>query len=204
MRPRIVVVVVAVVSLVAWLASPAMGYFVSGRRWPAGASITMHLQQGAPSSTLLDRAGDWNTVTEGARAIWNPFLNGVAFRVVPGSSVDTGHRNNLNNVLWGDDLYGEPFDDAVAVTRYLSFTSDSRIVEADVVFDRGRSWNSYRGTLRSASGGGTLLDLRRVALHEFGHVLGLNHPNDNGQTVGRDHWSTVTPGNPGAYCRYRC
>ena len=181
MRTRLALV--TAVALVAWLATPAIGFSPSGHRWPAGASITMHLQQGAPSGALLDGSRDWNRVTEDALSIWNPFLSGVSFGVVRDSTVDTGLRNSLNNVLWGDDVYGDSFGDAVAVTRYLYFPSNSRITEADVIFDRGRNWNAYRGTLRSASGGGTLYDLRRVALHEFGHVLGLSHPNDNGQTV---------------------
>src|SRR5262249_29260511 len=53
------------------------------------------------------------------------------------------------------------------------------ITDADVVFNRAVSWNSYRGRL--ASNG--VIDLRRVALHEFGHVLGLLHPDDYGQYV---------------------
>jgi hypothetical protein len=47
-----------------------------------------------------------------------------------------------------------------------------------VIFNTAYSWNSYRGSLRSASGGGTLHDIRRVAIHEFGHSLGLDHPDE--------------------------
>jgi hypothetical protein len=69
------------------------------------------------------------------------------------------------------------------VTRYVYRPSDSTMVEADVVFDRSRTWNSYRGNLTRASNGSTLLDFRRVALHEFGHVLGLDHPDQHGESV---------------------
>jgi len=180
---RIRAAVVAALLAGVWLADPVGGYSPSGRKWPAGASITMQLQQGSPTSSLIDGAGDWDAVTEGALAIWNPFLNGIAFRVARGASGGADLRNATNNVAWADDVGGDSFGDSVAITRTLYRPSDNIIVETDVLFDRSRNWNSYRGNLRSASGGGTLYDLRRVALHEFGHVLGLNHPNDNGQTV---------------------
>nr|MBA2743881.1 matrixin family metalloprotease [Chthoniobacterales bacterium] len=34
-----------------------------------------------------------------------------------------------------------------------------------------------------ASGGGTLHDFHRIAIHEFGHALGLDHPDEANQTV---------------------
>lgn len=40
------------------------------------------------------------------------------------------------------------------------------------------NWDSYRGALRPG-----MMDFHRVALHEFGHVVGLNHPDDYGQRV---------------------
>ena len=41
-------------------------------------------------------------------------------------------------------------------------------VEGDVVFNAAIDWDSYSGARRRA------VDFRRVALHEFGHVLGLD------------------------------
>lgn len=171
-----------IIAFALWLAVPGLAYYAHGQRWRAGSTIAMHLHLGS-SGALIDGSRDWNAVTEAALSTWNGVVSGVSFTAVPGSTSGTGLRNNINNVIFADDVYGDDFGDAIAVARWSYRISDNSMVEADIVFDRGRNWNSYRGSLRAASGGGTLLDLRRVALHEFGHVLGLGHPDERGQTV---------------------
>ena len=163
-----------------WLTDPGGAYFLSGQRWAAGTTVVMHLQmQDVPTGTLIDGATSWNTVSESALALWNPFLNDVAFSVVRESTEARAQGNNVNNVFWDDDVYGEPFsEDTLAVTLSSFFTSDNAYAETDVIFNIAFSWDSYRGDARPGS-----VDLRRVALHEFGHAIGLGHPDENGQSV---------------------
>ena len=176
MKARVTVVLVAAAILA--LADSGRAYYTFGRRWPAGSTIVMHIEFGSPSTALIDGSRDWDSVAEGALATWNPYLNGVLFSSIRDSaSVASGNR--VNTASFADDDFGEPFGSGVlAVTQTFYSPRTNAITEADVVFNRARTWNSYRGTLRPGT-----VDFRRVALHEFGHVIGLDHPDDHNQSV---------------------
>ncbi len=171
----------------------ARSYFLEGFRWPDG-NITMELQAGSNQISLIDGLGSWNTSAEDALAIWNSQVSRVHFTVVRNSAAPIGPHNGKNNVFFSSTVYGQSFggSDVLAETEWWT-TTNSIATEADVIFNTQAGtilsntscWNSYRGPLRtcSASFGGQLLDFHRVSLHEFGHVLGLDHPDSHGQHV---------------------
>ena len=70
----------------------------------------------------------------------------------------------------------------LAVTLNYSDSGSRVFTETDVIFNNNIQWNSYRGPIHG-TGAAANYDFHRVALHEFGHVLGLDHPNEHGQNV---------------------
>jgi hypothetical protein len=147
----------------------------SAPRWPDG-SVTMDLSLGS-SGTLTDGCVDWGECAEHAMSLWNAQVENIQFRVRRNSPVQPRTRDGMNSVFWADDVFGSPFGDRTLAISLVAW-SGRQMVEADVIFNRARSFDSYRGPLRTGT-----IDFRRVAVHEFGHVLGLSHPDESGQVV---------------------
>jgi len=167
---------------IAAITVPGGAYSLTGERWTAGTTVTMHMQMGSAALSLLDGSTSWNAVGEGGLAAWNGRAN-IAFGIIRSSTSGIALNNGINNVSFSTTgPGGQAFGDAIAMARWSYIPSTGRMTEADVTFDSNESWNSYRGNLRRGSSGGTLYDIHRVALHEFGHVLGLSHPDEAGQS----------------------
>lgn len=160
------------------IAPVVSGYVISNPnvRWPAG-EIRFETKLGAAGRTLIDGQTSWDEVVVDAASLWNDYLYTVQLLVSPGSGL-SGSRDGTSEVAWSDTVYGQSFGGAIAVA--ITWSSAGKVVESDILVDESRRWDSFRGPL---VGHGGTNDLRRVVAHEFGHSLGLNHPDENGQSV---------------------
>jgi hypothetical protein len=173
-RPRLLGLV-AVATLVAASADTVRGFATLGQVWPAG-TITMMMQLGG--SGLSDGSPSFNAAAGAMLSTWNAHLSRVRLAGEEGPAGRGTDGDLVNQVFFDSRYYGTRFNtDTLAITTRW-YIDDER-VEGDVVFNSAFSWDAYSGAVRS---NGTW-DIRRVALHEFGHVLGLDHPDQHGQQV---------------------
>jgi predicted Zn-dependent protease len=170
------------VAFVAGLTSPIAlrAYSLIGGAWPSG-TIPVQIQLDAtapatPALPLTDGTTTWNAVAQSAMDEWNSVMVRSKLVGTVSTSKTTSESDNINSVFFANTVFGDAFDTfTLAVTLTDNYDTENfptvRIHEADLVVNANRTWNSYRGANHSNP-----VDLRRVVLHELGHVIGLNHP----------------------------
>ena len=165
-----------VIAAVAATSQTADGFVTLGSRWARG-NITMRMQL-AGGTGLSDGSSSYNAAVGSAAATWNESLNRSRFVAEAGTAGRGGDGDNINQVFFDSNYYGRSFGRGTLAITTRWTLNDIQRVEGDIVFNNAYTWDSYRGNLRGETG-----DIRRVALHELGHVLGLDHPDENGQRV---------------------
>ncbi len=158
-------------------------------RWLEG-QATVKSFLGNPGQVLINGTITWDQNTFLAAGDWNTISGGLRYNVTtegelrdpcttPGPCPGTGAAGENPVIFRSSVCGGGSFGPDVIAQTVSCFRRDNgAIVNAPVFFNQNVGWNAYDGNLISGA-----TDIRRVLLHELGHVAGLGHPDDAGQNM---------------------
>ena len=152
-------------------------YSASGNVWPNPQVITISFMPdgtnlgGGVSSNLFSTfnsksslAGNWQNVILQAAQTWAQQTN-INFAVVPDNGAPEGSGSQEQGGAGFGDIRigGYNFGSSTLALTYQPPSANNFSIAGDVTFNTGQSFNI-----------GSTYDLFTVAMHEFGHALGLN------------------------------
>ncbi len=139
--------------------------------WEPGI-IPIQVKLPPPPTTPYIDGSNYQTSFVAATASWNARMGVV--RMVPtiGAEGTYAFRNNVTEVVMANTIEGLTFPAGTLAVTLARFRFNTTI-EVDIIFNQAATWDSYRGVRRSG-----IRDFQRVAMHELGHLLGLDHPDE--------------------------
>ena len=138
--------------------------------WVKDRTVVMQLSLGSGTRTLRDGFTSFNDSAVDALQTWNPYLAHLKFSWIKNSPVTPTEGDDEMSVLFDSKIFGDNFGNGVLAVTLLAYRNGN-FEETDTVFNSAISWDSYRGNLTPP-----VFDFHRVAIHEFGHTVGLDHP----------------------------
>ncbi len=138
--------------------------------WQDGTiAVALEFQANVPPPPPLGPV-DWTAVAREALQLWSAQLERSQLLVIPAAG-QPAFDNGRNEVYFGASYHGREFGRGVLAVTITSIDGDERL-ESDIVVNSGEYWDVYPGVPQIRH------DFRRVVMHELGHLLGLDHPDE--------------------------
>ena len=164
---RPVYFVVFIACLLVLSLSLSYAYVLWGMKWPVGSNVIYLVnantaQVADEKQAVVSAATSWSVICPA----------GLILSYGGATTVTTYSKNNQNTVCWRDN------GNSGALATTYAWSSGGVMLETDIVFNDWYNWSTSGGTY----------DIETVALHEFGHVVGLDH---SGSGIMRPSYSGI-------------